>query len=255
MAKPLAPVSERPADVRDEAMPRAGVPGRVAADPLEAAAGVLRVEAKGRSRAPEPRVDAFRLDTENEYLWRGDVPVELAPKAFAVLRYLVEHPGRLVTHRELLEALWPETYVQPEILKTYIRDIRKTLADDPRAPRFIRTRARRGYHFIAAVSHEASAPLTVLGPSPAAGSGNGKRPQAPTGPRRIAIGESALLDRPGGFGLASRRDPDLTRSPRRAPRPPERQTRPGRQAGGVGDGPARLDHAGRVAESQPAGNA
>src|SRR2546426_2301542 len=64
----------------------------------------------------------FRLDTVNQCLWRGDGAAEervlLAPKAFDVLRYLVEHPGRLVAHDELLEALWPKTYVQPEVLKS-----------------------------------------------------------------------------------------------------------------------------------------
>src|SRR6266849_8534583 len=51
----------------------------------------------------------FRLDTVNQCLWRGEGPAEerilLAPKAFAVLRYLVEHPGRLVAHPELAVGL------------------------------------------------------------------------------------------------------------------------------------------------------
>ena len=70
----------------------------------------------------------FRLDTGNQCLWRGDAEagerILLAPKAFAVLRYLVEHPGRLVTHAELFDALWPKTYVQPEVLKSHIAAIR-----------------------------------------------------------------------------------------------------------------------------------
>ena len=49
----------------------------------------------------------LRLDTVNQCLWRGDGVAEeripLAPKAFDVLRYLVEHPGRLVPHDELFE--------------------------------------------------------------------------------------------------------------------------------------------------------
>src|SRR6266568_4761749 len=76
----------------------------------------------------------FRLDTVNQCLWRGEGPAEerilLAPRAFAVLRYLAEHPGRLVTHDELFEALWPKTYVQPEVLKSHIAAIRAVLADD-----------------------------------------------------------------------------------------------------------------------------
>jgi DNA-binding winged helix-turn-helix (wHTH) protein len=96
----------------------------------------------------------FRLDRVNECLWDGSTRIELTPKAFAVLRYLVEHTGRLVTQRELLDAVWPGIHVQPEILKTYVRDIRKVLGDDPRAPRFIETRPRRGYSFLAAVRDE-----------------------------------------------------------------------------------------------------
>jgi len=52
----------------------------------------------------------------------------LTPKAFDVLRYLVEHADRLVTQDEILGALWPETYVNPEVIKKYILGIRKALA-------------------------------------------------------------------------------------------------------------------------------
>ena len=51
------------------------------------------------------------------------------PKPFAVLQYLVEHPGRLVTHDQLLGAIWPDTYVQPEVLRRYILEIRRALGD------------------------------------------------------------------------------------------------------------------------------
>jgi predicted ATPase len=103
----------------------------------------------------------FRLDTVNQCLWRGDGVAEerilLAPRAFAVLRYLVEHPGRLVTHDEFFEALWPKTYVQPEVLKSHIAAIRTVLGDDARKPLFIETLSRRGYRFIAPVREGASA--------------------------------------------------------------------------------------------------
>src|SRR6266567_3162360 len=103
----------------------------------------------------------FRLDTVNQCLWRGDGAAEervlLAPKAFDVLRYLVEHSGRLVPHDELLEALWPKTHVQPEVLKSHIAAIRAVLGDDARKPMFIETMSRRGYRFIAPVTDGASA--------------------------------------------------------------------------------------------------
>jgi len=66
----------------------------------------------------------------------------------------VENPGRLVTQEELLEAVWPGTYVQPEILRKYILDIRKALGDPPKNPLFIETLPRRGYQFIARVNPE-----------------------------------------------------------------------------------------------------
>jgi DNA-binding winged helix-turn-helix (wHTH) protein len=96
----------------------------------------------------------FRLDPTNQCLWRENDRISLAPKTFSVLRYLVENAGRLVTQEELLEAVWPGTYVQPEILRKYILDIRKILGDPPKNPLFIETLPRRGYQFIAQVGRE-----------------------------------------------------------------------------------------------------
>src|ERR1700738_1161589 len=98
--------------------------------------------------------ESFRLDTANQALWHGENRVPIPPKAYDVLRYLVENPGRLVTQDELLEALWPETYVNPEILRKYILDIRKILGDRPDKPMFIETVTKRGYRFIAPVIDE-----------------------------------------------------------------------------------------------------
>jgi len=78
--------------------------------------------------------------------------VSLTPKAFDVLRYLVEHADRLVTQDEILEALWPETYVNPEVIKKYVLEIRKALGDRHDKPEFIETFPRRGYQFVATVS-------------------------------------------------------------------------------------------------------
>ena len=94
----------------------------------------------------------FRLDTVNECLWRGKQAVALKPKAFAVLRYLVEHPGRLVSKNELLDAVWLDAVVSEGVLKFCVREIRKALGDNARSPRFIETLHRRGYRFIAAIS-------------------------------------------------------------------------------------------------------
>ncbi|HKN71612.1 MAG TPA: response regulator, partial [Terriglobales bacterium] len=103
----------------------------------------------------------FLLDTINECLWLQkvdgeDEKIRLTPKGFAVLRYLVEHAGRLVTQNELLEAVWPDTFVQPEVLKSQVLDIRRALGDDPRHPQFIETLPRRGYQFIAPIKSSSS---------------------------------------------------------------------------------------------------
>ncbi len=71
----------------------------------------------------------FRLDTVNQCLWRrrtkgANERILLTPKAFAVLHHLVERAGRLVTHDELLEAVWPNTHVQPQAIKKLVLDLR-----------------------------------------------------------------------------------------------------------------------------------
>ncbi len=118
----------------------------------------------------------FRLDPVNQCLWRrgdtgDDKRILLTPKAFAVLGDLVEHAGRLVTQDQLLEAVWPDTFVQPEVLKYQIADIRSTLGDDRKSPRFIETLPRRGYQFIAAVHDSAAAK-----PEPSAPAGSDRVP-------------------------------------------------------------------------------
>src|ERR1700679_3172003 len=103
------------------------------------------------------RFQSFRLDTANQCLWDEEARVALTPKAFDVLRYLVEHAGRLVTQDELLQALWLDTYVNPEVLKKYILEIRKVLGDRPDKLTFIETRRKRGYQFVASVTDEDTA--------------------------------------------------------------------------------------------------
>jgi DNA-binding winged helix-turn-helix (wHTH) protein/tetratricopeptide (TPR) repeat protein len=104
---------------------------------------------------------AFRLDTVNHCLWRGEQRVPLPPKAFDVLRYLVDHADRLVTQEEILEKLWPDTYVNPEVVKKYVLEIRKVLGDRSSDPEFVATFPRRGYQFIAPVQEEVTSTVTL----------------------------------------------------------------------------------------------
>ena len=158
---------------------------------------------------------SFGLDTSNECLWRDGAQIALPPKPFAVLRYLVENPGRLITHDELMDALWPETYVQPQVLRTYMLELRKVLGDDPGNPRFIQTLPKRGYCFVAAVIDKAGndrgSPRSVALPAPVVETIVDRRDElnrlmthaqfAASGQRQVVfvtgeagIGKSALVD-------------------------------------------------------------
>jgi DNA-binding winged helix-turn-helix (wHTH) protein/predicted ATPase len=108
--------------------------------------------------------DRFRLDSSNERLWRGEQIVPLRPKAFAVLRHLVDHPGQLVTKQQLLDDVWRSTFVTDAVLKDSIRQLREALGDDAASPRYIETAHRRGYRFISQVSDVLSAPPVPAGP-------------------------------------------------------------------------------------------
>jgi DNA-binding winged helix-turn-helix (wHTH) protein/tetratricopeptide (TPR) repeat protein len=157
----------------------------------------------------------FRLDPVNQCLWRfsataDDERILLPPRAFDVLRYLVAHAGRLVTQEELLEAVWQDTYVQPEVLRNHVFTIRRVLGDSPTEPRFVETLPRRGYRFIAAVSDRAaaeppgptsSAPAPMVGREPALEALRGYLRQAVRGQRQLVfvtgeagIGKTTLVD-------------------------------------------------------------
>src|ERR1700722_13102572 len=120
----------------------------------------------GARRRPMKSFPPFRLDSVNQCLWRrGDTGQEarilLTPKAFAVLEYLVEHAGRLVTHDELLEAVWPDTVVEPQAVKKHVLGVRAALGDRAKNSLFIETIPTRGYQFIAGVTESVATSPTV----------------------------------------------------------------------------------------------
>jgi pimeloyl-ACP methyl ester carboxylesterase/DNA-binding winged helix-turn-helix (wHTH) protein len=100
----------------------------------------------------------YNLDLAAERLTRNSEPIDLAPKAFGVLRHLAERAGRLVTKEELLKAVWPSVYVTPDVLKVTIAEIRRALGDSPKEPRFIETAHRRGYRFVPVPEAEPQSP-------------------------------------------------------------------------------------------------
>jgi predicted ATPase/DNA-binding winged helix-turn-helix (wHTH) protein len=103
-------------------------------------------------RALAASLPAIRIEPENEWAWWGEQRLELTPKGFAVLRYLVAHAGRLVTKEELLSAVWSATVVSEATLTSAIRDLRGALHETAAAPRYIETVHRRGFRFIGPVA-------------------------------------------------------------------------------------------------------
>ena len=135
--------------------------------------------------------EPFRLDITDERLWRGEDPVRLTNKAFFVLRYLAEHPAKLVTKDALLDAVWPDTNVSEAAMTVCIRELRQALEDDAQSPRFIETVRGRGYRFVAKV--------TIVDRSPALGQADASLAQAPDlalrRPQSVAVPPVPLVGR------------------------------------------------------------
>jgi DNA-binding winged helix-turn-helix (wHTH) protein len=94
----------------------------------------------------------FRLDAAERQLVRDAQPVALPPKAFDVLVSLVARAGHLVSKEELLNEVWPDTFVEEANLSYTISLVRKALGDAVAPYEYIETVAKRGYRFIAPVN-------------------------------------------------------------------------------------------------------
>src|SRR5215469_1205608 len=99
------------------------------------------------------RFGPFQLDSKSRELRRDERVISLRPKSFQLLTYMTEHPGRLLTKDELLDAGWGKTAVSDGVLKVCICEIREALDDDQAEPRYVQTVHRAGYRFIEAKHH------------------------------------------------------------------------------------------------------
>jgi DNA-binding winged helix-turn-helix (wHTH) protein len=106
------------------------------------------------------RFGSFTLDLDQRRLLGASVEIPLTPKAFELLRLLVDHRPKALSKQEILHAIWKDTFVTENNLATTIRDLREALGDDAKEPRFIRTAYAYGYAFVGEVS---SAPALPVG--------------------------------------------------------------------------------------------
>jgi len=96
-------------------------------------------------RAKRLRFDRYVLDLDRGCLILDGKEIALRPKTFAVLHYLIENAGRLVSKDDLFAAVWPNLVITDDALVQSIGELRRALGDD--GSRFIRTIPRRGYRF------------------------------------------------------------------------------------------------------------
>jgi TolB-like protein/DNA-binding winged helix-turn-helix (wHTH) protein/cytochrome c-type biogenesis protein CcmH/NrfG len=104
----------------------------------------------GRTEPKRLRFDRYVLDLHRGCLLRDGSEIALRPKTFAVLHYLTENSGRLVSKEELFAAVWPNLAITDDALVQSIGELRRALGED--GPRLIRTVPRRGYRLESAVS-------------------------------------------------------------------------------------------------------
>jgi adenylate cyclase len=104
------------------------------------------------------RFEGFSFDLESGLLRQGRTEVKITPKAAAVLGVLLRNAGSPVSKDQLFSSVWRETAVSDDALTSCIQELRKAFGDDARQPRFIETRHRRGYQFVAPLETLATGP-------------------------------------------------------------------------------------------------
>lgn len=96
------------------------------------------------------QVGALTLNTQAHEVRRNGEPLDLTPREFDVLAYLIRNTGRVITHRVLLNAVWgPQYGRETQYLRVFINRLRRKLEDDPAHPQYILTEPGVGYRLVA----------------------------------------------------------------------------------------------------------
>jgi two-component system, OmpR family, KDP operon response regulator KdpE len=110
---------------------------------------LLRDRPRAREEAPVHRIGALELDVARRRVQLAGSTVRLSRKEFELLRVLVTHVGRVVTHKQLLHEIWGRVHeTDVQYLRVYVGQLRRKLGDDPAAPSFIANEQGVGYRFI-----------------------------------------------------------------------------------------------------------
>src|SRR5712671_5154169 len=134
------------------------------------------------------RFEGYTLDIACGALRTADRDLQLRPKSFEVLRYLVENAHRIVTRKELMKAVWPNVIVTDQVLTHCVSEVRQAIGDGQQT--IVKNIPRRGYRFTAPVLRVATG--ATAGPQPASPTSEPPPPSLDFGSRA----QSPLLDRP-----------------------------------------------------------
>jgi two-component system KDP operon response regulator KdpE len=103
---------------------------------------------KSIQQSPEPvyRVDGLEVDLEHRRVVAQGKEVQLTPTEYDLLRLLVTHAGKVLTHNQILRQIWGPAYVeQPHLLRVNISNLRRKIEPEPNRPRYILTELGVGY--------------------------------------------------------------------------------------------------------------
>jgi two-component system, OmpR family, KDP operon response regulator KdpE len=112
---------------------------------------IRRAETPGQNETNEViTIGEIELDSDRRLVLKAGHAIHLTPKEFDLLRFLMIHAGRPVPHERLLKAVWGIEYQgELEYLRTFMRQIRKKIENDPAQPKYLLTDSHIGYRFAA----------------------------------------------------------------------------------------------------------
>jgi two-component system KDP operon response regulator KdpE len=106
----------------------------------------LRHQLQVHGERPVFRVGSLSVDLVRRIVRKGETEVRLSPKEYDLLRLLVQHAGKVLTHKFLLRELWDEP-TDPQYLRVYVRQLRQKIEADPERPQYVMTEIGIGYRF------------------------------------------------------------------------------------------------------------
>ncbi|NHQ85578.1 MULTISPECIES: response regulator [Iodobacter] len=110
---------------------------------------LLRRHARGQGAQQSVEFGQIKIDLVNRQVYKSDVPVHLTPIEYRLLTTLTRFPGKVLTHRELLKAVWgPSHSESSQYLRVYMGHLRQKLETDPALPQHIVTETGVGYRLI-----------------------------------------------------------------------------------------------------------